>query len=80
MRLKLHATALLLIPAAVHAECKDEVLAALDKQRKSKAFRMETSLVSESGPVSMSIDYLPPGRMHQVVTTKVDNKTSETIL
>ncbi len=80
MRLALLAAALLLVPASVHAECKDEVLAALGKQRKTKAFRMETSMVSESGPVSMTIDYIPPGRMHQVVTTKLDNKTTETIV
>ena len=80
MRFLLLAAALLLVPASVHAECKDEVLAALDKQRKSKTFRMETSMISENGPVAMTIDYIPPGRMHQVVTTKVDNKTTETTI
>lgn len=80
MRSILLATALCLAPACVHAECKDEVLAALDRQRKSKAFRMETSMISEAGPVAMAIELIPPGRMHQVVTTKIDNRTTETIV
>lgn len=62
------------------AECKDEVLAALDKQRKSKAFRMETNMVSENGPVKMTVEYLPPDRMHQVVVVTVDPKPTETLV
>ena len=41
-----------LISNASYAECKDEVLASLDKQRKSQAFRMETNMISEQGPVT----------------------------
>ena len=66
------------IPAS--AECKDEVLAALEKQRKSKAFRMETSMVSEQGPVKMTVEYMPPDRMRQTVSVAVNPAPVETIL
>lgn len=66
------------VPAA--AECKDEVLGALEKQRKAQSFRMETSMVSEQGPVKMRVDYVRPDRMRQVVTVVVDPKPVETIL
>jgi hypothetical protein len=63
-----------------NAECKDEVLAALDKQRKAASFRMETNMVSENGPVKMTVEYLPPDRMRQVSVVAVDPKPVETIL
>jgi hypothetical protein len=62
------------------ADCREEVLAALDKQRKSKAFRMETNMVSEQGPVKMTVEYQPPDRMRQTVTVAIDPKPVETIL
>lgn len=62
------------------ADCKEEVLAALEKQRKSAGFRMETSMVSEQGPVKMQVDYVPPDRMRQTVTVAIDPKPIETIL
>ena len=61
-------------------ECKDEVLGALDKQRKAASFRMETNMVSEQGPVKMTVDYMRPDKMRQVVTVAVDPKPVETIL
>ena len=75
-------TALTLLIAAspANAECKDEVLAALDKQRKAVAFRMETNMISENGPVKMTVEYLPPGRMRQIVTVAVEPKPVESIL
>jgi len=69
-----------LIPLAVHAECKDEVLTSLEKQRRSPAFRMETSMISEQGPVNMTVEYVPPGRMHQTVKLATEDKPSETII
>lgn len=65
---------------SAHADCKDEVLAALDKQRKSTAFRMETNMVSEQGPVQMTVDYMPPDRMRQTVVVAINPKPIETIL
>ena len=82
MRIPSHVVALVLIALAgpAVAECKDEVLGALDKQRKAVSFRMETNMVSEQGPVKMTVDYMRPDRMRQVVTVAVDPKPVETIL
>lgn len=66
------------IPA--FADCKEEVLAALDKQRKAPAFRMETTMVSEQGPVKMLVEYQPPDRMRQIVTVVVNPVPVESIL
>lgn len=63
------------------AACKDEVLAAIDKQRKVAAFRMETSMISEGGPVKMTVDYAQPDRMRQrVVRAIAPDEAIETIL
>ena len=62
------------------ADCRDEVLAALDKQRKAPGFRMETNMVSEQGPVKMLVDYLPPDRMRQRVTAAISPVPVETVL
>lgn len=85
MRLPLTATiatalAFVALSAPALADCKEEVLAAIDKQRKAPAFRMETNMVSEQGPVKMVVDYQPPDRMRQLVTVAVDPKPVETIL
>ncbi|MEQ1697090.1 MAG: hypothetical protein ABL901_14740 [Hyphomicrobiaceae bacterium] len=66
------------IPA--FADCKEEVLSALDKQRKATAFRMETTMVSEQGPVKMLVEYQPPDRMRQIVTVVVNPVPVESIL
>jgi hypothetical protein len=60
--------------------CSDEVSAALQKLRKSSWFRMDTHMLTENGPSTMQVDYVLPDRMHQTVTAKLTNKTSELIL
>jgi len=80
MRTLLIAAAVAMMPLAVHAECKDEVLTSLEKQRHSQAFRMETSMVLDQGPVNMIVEYLPPGRMHQTVKVATEDKPTETII
>ena len=41
---------------------------------------MQTSMVSEHGPISMTVDYIPPDRMHQRVTHKLTQRARHTIL
>ncbi|RUO98983.1 hypothetical protein [Hyphomicrobium sp.] len=60
--------------------CRDEVSAALQKLRKSSWFRMETNMLTENGPIAMKVDYVLPDRMHQTVTSKLTNQTTEIIL
>lgn len=82
MRRMLTALALLIAAnAAAHAaSCKDEVASALERQRKTSGFRMQTTMISEQGPVDMTVDYLLPDRMRQVVKSAIDPVPVETVL
>ncbi len=60
--------------------CSDEVSAALQKLRKSSWFRMDSNMLTENGPTTMQVDYVLPDRMHQKITNKLTQKTSEVIL
>ncbi len=82
MRRLLMATALLFAvsAAAQAASCKDEVSAALERQRKSSGFRMQTTMVSEDGMVDMTVDYVLPDRMRQIIKSAKDPDPMETVL
>ncbi len=81
MRGLLTALALMIAAApAAHAACKDEVASALERQRKTSGFRMNTKMITEDGLVKMQVDYMLPDRMRQVVTSTVEPKPVETIL
>jgi hypothetical protein len=83
MRRLLMATALLIAAsAAAHAasSCKDEVSSALERQRKSSGFRMETKMISEEGIVDMTVDYVLPDRMRQIIKSVKDPEPVETVL
>lgn len=81
MRRSLTALCLLLLSATgAVAGCREDVLAAFEKQRAAGQIRMETAMVSEQGPVSMTVDYIQPDRMHQRVTNKLTQQTRETVL
>lgn len=68
-------------PAKPNANpCREEVSAALQKLRRSSWFRMDTQMITENGPMSMQVEYVLPDRMHQTITQKLTNKTSELIL
>jgi hypothetical protein len=76
-------TALALLIAAssaAHAACKDEVASALERQRKSSGFRMQTVMLSPEGKVNMTVDYVLPNRMRQVVSSAMDPTPVETVL
>jgi hypothetical protein len=81
MRGMLTAVALLIAASgAAEAACKDEVSAALERQRTSSGFRMQTVMLSQEGVVNMTVDYVLPDRMHQTVSTVKDPTPVETIL
>ena len=81
MRGMVTAVALLIAASgAAEAACKDEVSAALERQRKSSGFRMQTVMLSQDGIVNMTVDYVLPDRMHQFVNLANDPKPVETIL
>lgn len=71
------------VAAAVNpalADCSGEVAQAVQKQGEQKAYRKETNLVGEQGPMTMTVEYQLPDRMHQVVKIAIDPKPFETIL
>ena len=74
------AVLLIAATAAAQAACKDEVAAALEKQRKTSGFHMDTTMLSPDGRVHMMVDYLLPDRMRQIVGLVGDPKPVETIL
>jgi len=65
---------------AAYADCKDEVAAALEKQRQTGAFRMSTLMLSQDGPLKMTVEYKLPDRMRQVISPVLDPKPTETVL
>ncbi len=81
MRRMLTALALFMVAsAAAHADCKDEVASALERQRKTSGFRMQTMMISEEGKVDMTVDYVLPDRMRQTVKSAADPVPVETVV
>jgi hypothetical protein len=81
MRRLLMALALVVVAGpAAQAACKDEVATALERQRKTSGFRMQSWMLSEEGKVDMTVDYMLPNRMRQVITSTADPKPVETIV
>lgn len=68
--------------SAAHAadDCTAEVLAAVTKQSKAPAYRMESDVISQEGPLKVTMEYVLPGRMRQIAVLAVDPKPVETIL
>lgn len=65
---------------AVAEDCSKDVLAAVEKQRTSKAFRVAMTQGTAEGPVDMTVDYMPPDRMLQTVTGKHMPGAQQTML
>jgi hypothetical protein len=53
---------------ALAEDCSQHVVAAMEKQHTSKAFRVETTQPTAEGMIKMTVDYLPPDKMMQTVT------------
>src|SRR3954454_11037430 len=74
---------LLLLAVAAPAradDCTKDVVAAFQKQRTSKAFRVEFSQPTAEGEAQMKIDYLPPDKMLQTVTSPAMPGEQQTML
>jgi len=81
MRPMLTALALLIAAgSAAQAACKDEVATALERQRKSSGFRMQTTMLAPEGKINMTVDYLLPNRMRQVISSTADPAPVETVV
>ncbi|MET0639629.1 MAG: hypothetical protein ABWZ19_06400 [Hyphomicrobium sp.] len=65
---------------AAGADCSPDVLAAIQKQLALKAFRVEFTQPTAEGDAHMKIDYMPPGRMLQTVTSPAMPGEQQTML
>lgn len=63
------------IGPALADDCTSAVTAAFDKLRNSKAFRMETKITNAQGHLDLTVDFMPPDRMHQKV--RIDGQPQE---
>lgn len=59
------AAGLMTTPAA--ADCSQEVALAVMSQGKQPFLRKETNMITETGPVKMTVEYQTPNRMRQIV-------------
>lgn len=59
------AAGLIATPAA--ADCSQEVALAVMSQGKQPFLRKETNMITENGPVKMTVEYQTPNRMRQIV-------------
>lgn len=65
---------------ATAEDCSKAVAEAYSRQRAVSAMRQQTRMITERGPVQMTVDYLLPDRMHQRVKAVIDPAATETIL
>ncbi len=66
--------------SAAGTDCSADVLAAIQKQLALKAFRLEFTQPTAEGDAHMKIDYMPPGRMLQTVTSPAMPGEQQTML
>jgi hypothetical protein len=66
--------------AALADDCTKDVIAAFEKQRTSKAFRVSMTQPTAEGPADMTVDYLPPNRMLQTVKSAAMAGVQQTML
>ncbi len=66
---------------AAFADCSLEVNQAFTRQSNSEMVRKEMNLIGEQGPFTMTVEYVKPDRMRQVVKTVIEpDKATETVL
>lgn len=62
------------------ADCSAEVVKAFETQSAKKFVRKETDMLTENGPVKMTLEFQLPDRMRQSVKTLTDEKPTQTIV
>jgi hypothetical protein len=55
-------------PAVADEACREQVAAAFNKQRTSRAFIMSSQMKTPAGQVQINVEYQPPDRMRQIIT------------
>ncbi len=69
-----------LVSGPALADCSQEVADAVKLQSESKMWRKESNIITENGPVKMTIEVVAPDRMRQVVSLVVNPKPVESVL
>lgn len=75
--------AVLIVGSAMSAsaDCSGEVALAVEKQGQLASVRKETRVITEQGPVAMTIEYLRPDRLRQVTKPLIaEGRSTETVL
>lgn len=62
------------VPARAE-DCTSAVAAAFEKLRNAQSFRMETKITNAQGRLNLTVDFMPPDRMHQKV--RLDDQAQE---
>lgn len=62
------------VPARAE-DCTSVVTAAFEKLRNAQSFRMETKITNAQGRLNLTVDFMPPDRMHQKV--RLDDQAQE---
>ncbi len=68
------------VHAAHAADCTADVVAAFEKQRTSKAFRVAMQQPTAEGLADMTVDYMPPDKMLQTVKSPAMPGDQQTML
>ncbi len=66
--------------APAWADCTEEVVSAYDAMAKKPFVRMETNMITGTGPMKMVLEFVTPDKMRQTVTSLTENKTVESIV
>jgi hypothetical protein len=72
--------ALAIASSAAHADCTTEVATAFATQKEKKFVRKDTDMLTENGPVKMTLEFQLPDRMRQSVKAITDPKPTQTIV
>lgn len=68
------------VTSPAFADCTSEVAQGIARQSNEKSWRKEANMISEQGPLKMTVEFQKPDRMRQVVTLLIDPKPVETVL
>lgn len=62
------------------ADCRSDVVDAFEKQRKAGAFRMVANVIGAQGPMTLSLDYVLPDKLHQTIKFAIQPTPIEALL
>lgn len=64
----------------VAADCRTDVVDAFERQRKAGAFRMVANVVGAQGPMTLTLDYVLPDKLHQTIKFAIQPTPIQAVL